>query len=92
MAEFWFSADWPPYSPHLNLLDFSTGSVLRPKGQATPHANLANTGYSGSIDPQNMPLCSAAAVMPWLRKMKLKLTRWLAKGPAYTNQYFSGQT
>jgi hypothetical protein len=25
----------------LNSLDFSTGSVLRPKGQATPHANLA---------------------------------------------------
>jgi hypothetical protein len=41
LAEFWFSADWPPYLPDLNLLDFSTGSVLQPKGQATPHTNLA---------------------------------------------------
>jgi hypothetical protein len=28
-------------SPDLKLLGFSTGSVLPPKGQATPHANLA---------------------------------------------------
>jgi hypothetical protein len=41
VAEFWFSVDWLPYSPDLNSLDFSTGSVLQPKGQATPHANLA---------------------------------------------------
>jgi hypothetical protein len=41
VAELRFSADWPPYSPNLNSLDFSTGSVLQPKGQATPHANLA---------------------------------------------------
>jgi hypothetical protein len=41
MAEFWFSVHWPPYSPDLNLLDFSTRSILQPKGQATPHANLA---------------------------------------------------
>jgi hypothetical protein len=25
----------------LDSLDFSTGSILRPEGQATPHANLA---------------------------------------------------
>jgi hypothetical protein len=41
MAEFWFLADWPPYSQNLNSLNFSTGSVLQPKGQAMPHANLA---------------------------------------------------
>ncbi len=41
VAEFWFLVDWLPYSLNLNLLDFSTGSVLRPKGQATPPANLA---------------------------------------------------
>jgi hypothetical protein len=40
VAEIWFSVDRPPYSPNLNLLDFSNGSVLRPKSQATPHANL----------------------------------------------------
>jgi hypothetical protein len=40
VAEFWFSADWPPYSPNLNSLDFSAGSFLQPKGQATPHANF----------------------------------------------------
>jgi hypothetical protein len=41
VVEFRFLADWPLYSPNLNSLDFSTSSVLRPKGQATPHANLA---------------------------------------------------
>jgi hypothetical protein len=41
VAEFWFLGDWPPDLPNLNLLDFSTGSVLQPKGQAMPHANLA---------------------------------------------------
>jgi hypothetical protein len=41
VVEFWFSADWTPFLPNLNSLDFSIGSVLWPKGQATPHANLA---------------------------------------------------
>jgi hypothetical protein len=41
VAELWFSVDRPPYLPNLNLLDFSTGSILQPKDQATPHANLA---------------------------------------------------
>ncbi len=41
VAEFWFSVDLPPYLPNMNSLDFSTGSILRPKGKATPHANLA---------------------------------------------------
>jgi hypothetical protein len=41
VAELWFSANWPPYSPNLNSLVFLTGSVSRPKGQATAHANLA---------------------------------------------------
>jgi hypothetical protein len=36
-----FSADWLLYSPNLNSLDFSTGRVLQPKGQAKPHTNLA---------------------------------------------------
>jgi hypothetical protein len=40
VAEFWFSADWLPFSPDLNSLDFSTGSVLQPKSQARPHADL----------------------------------------------------
>jgi hypothetical protein len=40
VVEFWFSADWPPYSPNLNLLELSFARVLQPKGQATPHANL----------------------------------------------------
>jgi hypothetical protein len=40
VAEFWFSADWPPYSPNLNSLEFSFPHVLQSKGQAMPHANL----------------------------------------------------
>jgi hypothetical protein len=35
---------------------------------------------------------SAAAVVPSLRKMKLKYNGWLGKGPAHTKYYFSGQT
>jgi hypothetical protein len=60
VAEFWFLADWLLYSPNLNLLDFSTGSILQPEGQATPHSNLAalrpsvTTPVSGDIDLQNM--------------------------------------
>jgi hypothetical protein len=41
VVEFRFLADWLLCSPNLNLLDFSTGSVGQPKGQAMPHANLA---------------------------------------------------
>jgi hypothetical protein len=41
MAEFWTSADWPPYSPDLNPLDFSVWSILQEKVQATPHTSLA---------------------------------------------------
>jgi hypothetical protein len=41
LAESWFLADWPPYLPDLNSLYFSTYTVLQPKGQVTPHANLA---------------------------------------------------
>jgi hypothetical protein len=65
VAEFWFSGDWPPFSPNLNLLDFSTGSVLRPKGQGyasrlfggpTSVHRREITLASGGIDLQNMPL------------------------------------
>jgi hypothetical protein len=31
MADFWTLADWLPFSPDLNLLDFSTWSVLQEK-------------------------------------------------------------
>jgi hypothetical protein len=31
VAKLWFLADWPPYAPNLNLLDFSTGSVFAAK-------------------------------------------------------------
>ncbi len=48
-----------------------------------------NTGKRRYRSAKNAAL-SAAAVVPSLRKMKLKLNGWLAKGPAHTNQYFSG--
>jgi hypothetical protein len=81
LAEFWFSADWPPYSLNLNSLDFSTGSVLRPKGQAMPHANFAALRPSvaaewdrkAAVQIRKTSAFSAAAVQPSLRKMKLKL-------------------
>ncbi len=40
----------------------------------------------------NYAALSAAAAKPLLRNMKSKLNGWLAKGPAHTNQYFSGLT
>ncbi len=40
VAEFWFLADLPPYSPDFNSLELSFARVLQSKGQATPHANL----------------------------------------------------
>ncbi len=39
-VEFWFSAEWPPYSLDLNSVDFSIWSVLQPKGQFMTHTNL----------------------------------------------------
>jgi hypothetical protein len=54
--------DWPPESPNLISLDFSTGSVLRPKGQAMPHANFAT-------------LCpSVAAEWDWLAAVQIRKT------------------
>jgi hypothetical protein len=50
LADSWFFADWPPYSPVLNSLDFSTCIVLQPKVQATPHANLAALGLSIPVE------------------------------------------
>jgi hypothetical protein len=50
VAEFRFLADWPLYSPNLYSLDFSTGSVGRTKGQATPHANLATLCPSVAVE------------------------------------------
>jgi hypothetical protein len=41
IAEFWTPADWQPYSPDLNPLDFSVCSILQEKAQATPHTSLA---------------------------------------------------
>jgi hypothetical protein len=61
LAEFWFLADWPPCSPDLNSLDFSTGSFLQAKGQAMPHTNLA-------------VLCPSVAV-DWDRLAAVKISR-----------------
>jgi hypothetical protein len=81
LAEFWFSADWLPYSPDLNSVGFSICSVFAAK---RPGYTLRQFGgpitaepASGSKNPQAAAL-SAAAVKPLLRKMKLKLNRWLA--------------
>jgi hypothetical protein len=41
LAEFRFLADWAPYSPNLNPLDFDTRHVLQATAQATPHTNFA---------------------------------------------------
>jgi hypothetical protein len=50
LAEFWFSADWPPYSPDLNSLDFDTRPVLQAKAQAMPHSNLSALRQSIAVE------------------------------------------
>jgi hypothetical protein len=62
-----------------------SGYASRKFGGPTPVRRCGIRPASGGIDPQNMPL-----FLPPLRKMKLKLNGWLAKGSARTNQYFSG--
>jgi hypothetical protein len=37
LVEFQFLADWPPYSPNLNPLDFDTRHDLQAKAPVTPH-------------------------------------------------------
>jgi hypothetical protein len=39
LVEFWTPAEWQPYSPDLNLLDFTIWRVLQAKDKAMPHAN-----------------------------------------------------
>jgi hypothetical protein len=88
-----FLADWPPYSLDLSSLDFSFSCLLLPKGQATPHTNLAALCPSvtsewdqlAAVQIRKNAAYSTAAVKPSQRKMKLKLNRWLAKSPAHTN-------
>jgi hypothetical protein len=98
LAKFWFSADWPPYSPNLNSLDFSTGSVLQPKGQATPHANFAALCLSVAVEWDRKAAVQIRKTYRSFRrrrsvvakKNEVKIEWWLTKGPAYTKQFFSG--
>jgi hypothetical protein len=39
-GESWTLADWLPYSPHLNPLDFAIWRILQAKTQAVSHTNL----------------------------------------------------
>jgi hypothetical protein len=98
LAEFWFLAEWAPYSPNLNSLDFSTGSVLRPKGQATPHANFAALRPSVAAEWDRKAAVQIRITYRSFRrrrsavakKNEVKIEWWLAKGPTHTKQYFSG--
>ncbi len=69
----------------------AVGGILVSSGFAAIFAELELAGLRRYRSAKHAAL-SVAAVMPSLRKMKLKLNGWLAKGPAHTNQYFSGQT
>jgi hypothetical protein len=50
LAEFWFVADLPPYSPDLNQLDFATRRVLQAKVYGTPHSNLTTLRLSFAVE------------------------------------------
>jgi hypothetical protein len=93
LAEFQFPANWSPYSPNLNFLDFYIPCILQAKVQAVPHSNLATLRLSIAEEwdqSQKMPLVPQLLLKLSLRKMKFKLNRWSANSPAHTCQYFSG--
>jgi hypothetical protein len=98
LAEFRFSVDWPPFSPDLNLLDFSLPRFLQAKVQFMPHSNLAaqhpsiaqnGTGWQRFISAKTSAH-SAAGKRPLLRKIMFERNRWLANSPTHINQPFSG--
>jgi hypothetical protein len=82
----------------LNSLDFLTGSVGQPKGQATPHANFAALRPSVAAEYDRKAAVKIRKTYRSFRrrhsavakKNEVKIEWWLAKGPAYTKQFFSG--
>jgi hypothetical protein len=80
MAEFWTPADWPPYSPDLNPLDFSVWSVLQQKVQATPHTSLAALRRSITREWNRM---SPAYVRRTCRSFRRRLESVVAKNGGY---------
>jgi hypothetical protein len=80
MAEFWTPVDWPPYSPDLNLLDFSVWSVLQEKVQATPHTSFAALRRSITRQWDRM---SPAYVRRTCRSFRRRLESVVAKNGSY---------
>jgi hypothetical protein len=82
LAEFWTLADWPPYLPDLNLLDFS---ILHNFEGERPGNNSRQFECPMSVHCQGMGLASERIhpqklllIPPLLRKMKFELNRLLA--------------
>jgi hypothetical protein len=80
IAEFWTLADWPPYSPDLNPLDFSIWSVLQEKVQATPYTSLATLRRSITRQWNQM---SPAYVCRTCRSFCRRLEAVVAKNGSY---------
>ena len=49
------SAEWPPYSPDLNPLDFSVWSILESKVSATRHASVESLKRALQLEWQRIP-------------------------------------
>jgi hypothetical protein len=64
--------------------------LLNRQRYAAKRSGYASRKFGGPTSAAKHAAVYAAAVAPSLRKMKLKLNGWLAKGPAHTKQYFSG--
>ncbi len=95
LAEFWTLADWPPYLPDLNLLDFSIFPILQVKVQVAPHDNQdALCPFPSEWDRRSTSTRPAAnspaARMPQLLKTASSLNRWTSNSPTHINQYSSG--
>jgi hypothetical protein len=80
MAEFWTLADWPPYSPDLNPLDFSIWSVLQEKVQAMPYTSLVTLRWSITRQWNRMSL---AYVCQTCRSFRRHLEAVVAKNGSY---------
>jgi hypothetical protein len=96
----WIPAYWLPYSPDLKSVDFSICSILQPKGQATPHANLAalhlfvaaEWDWLAAVQIRKTCLTFHCHQEATARKIMFELNKWLANSPTHINKYFLGPT
>jgi hypothetical protein len=100
MVEFWTPGGLSTIFTGLEFDGLLYPTRLQAKVQAMPHSNMADLRLSIAAECDWLvtlyirKTCHSfrPPVKLSLRKIKVKVNRWLAKGPAHTNQYFSDLT